>query len=153
MIVANRAKVTGNARATFLDVLSKTANVTKACEVANIARRTVYDWKSADAEFAAQWEASLALGIEACESEAFRRAFEGYEEPVYQGGRMVGVVRRYSDALATFMLKAHAPEKYRERSDVHLHGALAVSKMSEAELEAEIAEAQALGLLDAPAEK
>lgn len=51
------------------------------------------------------------------------------------------------------MLKAHAPEKYRERSDVHVHGKLSVTKMSEAELEAEIAAAQALGLLDAAPKK
>lgn len=134
-------------------MLGTCANVTKALEAANLGRATVYEWKRIDPEFAAEWAQALALGIEACEAEAFRRAFDGYEEPVYQGGQLVGVVRKYSDSLAQFMLRAHAPEKYRERSDIHLHGKLSVSNMSEAELEAEIAEAQALGLLDAPAKK
>lgn len=151
--MTNRSKLTTRSRAKFLEILGTCANVTKACELANLSRPTVYDWKRNDPEFATEWEEALALGIEACEAEAFRRAFDGYEEPVYQGGRLVGVVRKYSDSLAQFMLRAHAPEKYRDRSDIHLHGKLAVSNMSEAELEAEIAEAQALGLLDAAPKK
>lgn len=145
--------MTDRARETFLEHLAETANVKAACQVAGIARQTAYRWREEDTGFADEWAKALERGIEACESEAFRRAFEGVDKPVYQGGRMVGTTREYSDSLAQFMLKAHAPEKYRERSDVHLHGALSVGKMSEAELEAEIAEAQALGLLDAPAKE
>jgi hypothetical protein len=47
------------------------------------------------------------------EDEAVRRAYEGVERPVFQGGKQVGVVREYSDTLLIFLLKALRPEKYR----------------------------------------
>jgi hypothetical protein len=34
------------------------------------------------------------------------------EKPVFFGGKQVGTVRNYSDALAMFMLKAKRPEVY-----------------------------------------
>ena len=46
------------------------------------------------------------------------RGFEGGEEPVYQGGKLVGTKRRFSDNLAMFRLKGEMPNKYRE---VHEH--------------------------------
>ncbi|USA39881.1 hypothetical protein NCF86_01580 [Pelagerythrobacter marinus] len=60
----------------------------------------------------------------AVEAEIFRRAQEGYEEPIY-GGRykekVVGTVRRYSDALLMFRAKKMIPE-YRETSAVSVSG-------------------------------
>lgn len=38
------------------------------------------------------------------------------------GEPMVSTVRKYSDTLAIFLLKAHAPEKYRENSKMELSG-------------------------------
>ena len=52
-----------------------------------------------------------------------RRAFEGTDEPVYYKGEECGSVRKYSDTLAIFLLKAHAPEKYRENIHAELTGA------------------------------
>lgn len=135
-------------RARFLEQLSKLSNVTLACEVAGLNRITAYEWKRSDPEFAKDWEAALALGVQGMEDEAKRRAFDGYEEPVYQGGVQVGTVRKYSDSLAALMLKAHAPDKYRERSDLNISGSLNVRNMSEAELEAEVAAAKLSGLVD-----
>lgn len=135
-------------RARFLEQLSKLSNVTAACDAAGIARTAAYKWKAEDPEFAEAWEAALELGVQGMEDEAKRRAFDGYEEPVYQGGMQVGSVRKYSDSLAAMMLKAHAPDKYRERSDLNISGSLNVRNMSEAELEAEVAAAKLAGLVD-----
>lgn len=99
----------------FLDALSQTASVTRACEVASLPRRTVYNWRARDPAFAGAWEAALDLGTDALEDEAVRRAMQGTERPVYQGKTLVGHIRDYSDTLLIFMLKARRPEKYRER--------------------------------------
>jgi hypothetical protein len=40
---------------------------------------------------------------------------------------VAATVRKYSDTLAIFLLKAHDPEKYRERSDVKVQGNLDVA--------------------------
>ena len=52
--------------------------------------------------------------VSVLEDEAQRRAM-GYEEDVYYKGEKVGTVTKYSDKLMEVLLKANAPEKYRER--------------------------------------
>ena len=54
------------------------------------------------------------------ELEARRRAVEGTERPVFYQGGEVGYVREYSDTLLIFLLKAHRPNKFRERVE-HEH--------------------------------
>ncbi len=67
-----------------------------------------------------------------------------------QGAPMVASVRKYSDTLAIFLLKAHSPDKYRERSSVDLTAKVNINEMSEAEIAAELA-ALGVALPDAPA--
>lgn len=57
---------------------------------------------------------------ELLEREAWRRAREGIAEPVFQHGKQVGTIQRYSDNLLMFLLKARAPERYRDRVDVNV---------------------------------
>jgi hypothetical protein len=102
----------------FLAVLATNANVTKACEAVGIARKTAYEHRSKDADFAAEWDDALEAATDLLEHEARRRAMDGTEKPVYQGGELVGYVREYSDALMTLLLKAHRPKRFRERMDL-----------------------------------
>ena len=55
------------------------------------------------------------------------------------GKPMVASVQRYSDTLAIFLLKAHAPDKYRERTSVDLKAQVNINDMSEADMVAELA--------------
>jgi hypothetical protein len=68
--------------------------------------------------FAAAFRDASIRATEVLEAEAWRRAKEGVAEPVFQGGKQVGVVQRYSDQLLMFMLRARAPEKYRDNVTV-----------------------------------
>ncbi len=113
--MADRSDRTAKKRQAFLAALAETANVLKSSEIAKIARRTAYDWKSADSEFAEAWERALDIGADALEDEAVRRAVEGVDEPVFYQGKACGVVRKYSDTLLIFLLKGRRPEKYRNR--------------------------------------
>lgn len=98
----------------FLEALSETASVVKACEISGLSRRTAYNWRDADTDFAAQWDAALTLGTDALEDEAVRRAHEGTDKPVFYKGEICGHIREFSDTLLIFMLKARRPEKFRE---------------------------------------
>src|SRR4051812_19763644 len=102
-------------QATFLETLSETANVKVAAAAAGVCRRTVYNWRNADTDFAAAWEEAAKLGTAALEDEAIRRASEGVDEPVYYKGVEVGKVRRYSDTLLIFLMKGRDPEKWKDR--------------------------------------
>ena len=108
--------------APFLEALRLVPNVVRACDSANVPRRTVYDHRQRDDAFRAEWDDAIDEGIERLENEMHRRAFEGTDKPVYQGGQKVGHIREYSDTLAIFLAKAHRPEKYRERQSIDHSG-------------------------------
>jgi len=120
-----------HARARFLEVLSQTANISMAARAAAIDRTTPYGWREQDSEFAAKWDQAIEQAIETLEAEAWRRAVEGTKEPII--GRkerdkdgIITYVKRYSDTLLVTLLKAHKPEKYREKVDHEHRGSIAV---------------------------
>lgn len=103
----------------FLDALiASGGNVTEACRVCGIGRRTVYDWRSEDEVFEAAFKQACEYGTDVMEDEVTRRAFQGTEKPVFYLGNECGRIREYSDTLAIFMLKARRPEKFKDRSSV-----------------------------------
>lgn len=140
-------KLTPEKKTAFLAALAETGIVAKACKAIEISRQCAYEWRDEDPDFAERWERALKIGITALEDEAHRRAFEGCTEEIYHRGAVCGTVRKYSDTLAIFLLKAHAPEKYRENSHIQLSGHLSLSDMSEEEMRAELAQLAAAGVV------
>lgn len=102
-------------RQRFLRLLAELGTVTAAAAGAGISRDTAYRWKAEEPEFAAAWADAEEQAADDMEAEARRRAMAGVNEPVYQGGKKVGAVRRFSDTLLIFLLKGARPEKFRER--------------------------------------
>ena len=98
------------------------ANVSAAAKKAGVPRSTAYDWYKADEEFAAAWDDAVEVAVDSLEKEAWRRARDGVLKPVYQKGEKVGQVREYSDQLMVTLLKAHRPEKYRDRQQLEHTG-------------------------------
>lgn len=98
----------------FLRQLSKTGNVSDACRKAKVARSQAYAKRESEKGFADAWEEALEIAVERLELEARRRAERGVLEPVYYLGQKVGAVRKYSDTLLIFLLKAHKPRMYRD---------------------------------------
>lgn len=107
----------------FLSVLLKTGgNVTRAAQAVGQSRAIVYEHREKHPAFRVAWDDAIETATERLEQEAIRRAFEGCQKPVYQGGELVGYVQEYSDTLMIFMLKAKRPGVYRERSSVEHSG-------------------------------
>lgn len=123
----------------FLAALAATCSVSQACEDADVSRRVVYEWRAADADFAARWDEAKRIGAEALEDEAMRRAARGVDEPVFHQGAQVGTIRKYSDTLAIFLLKGAMPEKYRDNAKLELAGRVELSKLTDDELDQELA--------------
>lgn len=142
-------KLTPEKLIAFCAALAETCNVGKACAAVGISRQTAYNWRENDPEFAAAWERAMKAGLLGLEDEAHRRAFEGVDEPVFYKGDECGTVRKYSDTLTIFLLKAHDPEKYRENSKLELSGSLALNQMSDEEIRAELLALTAGGALHA----
>lgn len=99
----------------FFKKLCETANVAAACRAARISKQTAYDDRKTYPLFAEAWDEAIEIAVELLELEARRRAEKGFLDPVYQGGVRVGTIRKYSDALLMFLLKAHRPLTYSDR--------------------------------------
>lgn len=99
----------------FLEHFAGTGNITESATAVGIRRRVVYEWQERDDEFCLAFREAEIQATETMEAEARRRGMLGVDEPVFHQGEVVGAVKKYSDTLLIFMLKARAPEKYRER--------------------------------------
>jgi hypothetical protein len=108
----------------FLEKLRETLNASASARAAGVSKRTVFGHREKDPGFAQAWEDALEEGLDAAEQSCNLRAFVGVEEPVFHQGVVVGHVRRYSDSLAQFMLKANRPKKFRESVDLNVKGEL-----------------------------
>lgn len=113
-------------RDSFLAALAAVGNVSEAAKAAGVSRAFVYTERKADPAFAALWDDALDGAADVMEREAFRRAVEGVDEPVFQQGQEIGTIRKYSDTLLIFLLKGARPNKYRERQDVTQSGAVTI---------------------------
>lgn len=131
--------LTPEKRAQFLALLSECGNVTRAAEKADLDRCRLYQSRRDDNEFAAEWEEAAIVGAARLEDEARRRAVEGWEEPVWHRGEMCGTVRKFSDTLLICLLKAHHPDKYKERTQSDANVTHRFEDMSDDELDAAIA--------------
>ncbi|WP_148707815.1 helix-turn-helix domain-containing protein [Komagataeibacter melaceti] len=128
--VTNGTDPTRDARNIFIEHLRKTGNISASARHAGVSRTTVHRWRAAEPEFAERWDDAEEEGIDALEQEARRRAIEGDEEYVVSMGQLVRdpktgeylTTRKRSDGLMTLLLKAHRPEKFRERYDVQQSG-------------------------------
>jgi hypothetical protein len=126
-----RTRPTKNWREKVLKALRETGNITDSCRRAGINKDTFYQHRDKDPEFAAALAEAIEASIENLELEARRRAAKGCKRPVYQQGRLVGYVQEYSDTLLIFLLKAHKPEKYRERYAIKHGGELEIHEVVE----------------------
>jgi len=109
----------GNWRKRFLVALADVPNVAAACEAAGITQPTAYEARKRSQVFDSQWKQALKISVGKLAKAALKRAHDGVVERVWMKdakGRPVCVdkVRKFSDTLAIFLLKSHAPETYRE---------------------------------------
>jgi hypothetical protein len=108
-------------QAKFLEAYRNTGNVSRAARIAEIHRGDHYRWMD-DPEYAKEFEEAHAEAIDILEGEARRRAVEGVEEKVFQQGREVGTVVKYSDKLLMFLLQGTKPEKFWQNFKVEVTG-------------------------------
>lgn len=121
-------------RRLFLRAFAVRGIVAEGCRAAGVSRAAVTHWRETSEWFETLYAAAIEEAADRIESEAIRRAVDGYDEPVvYQG--MVSVVvdpetgrermltvRKYSDALMQTILKGARPEKYRDNHKVEVTG-------------------------------
>ncbi|MBT4907849.1 MAG: terminase [Rhodospirillaceae bacterium] len=123
---ADTQPITDGVRETFLRVLAETARPSDAAAESGVALLGWHRLRDADPVFASAWQAAYEAGNDAVEDEAVRRAVAGQAEPVFYQGKQVGTVRKYSDSLLMFVLKARRPQRFRDRGDGEVASDLAM---------------------------
>ena len=73
----------------FLREFARIGSVSMACRAAGLARRTVYRWRDADADFRDRWDAARHRAGERLRDAAMERALRGEDRPVWPDGRIV----------------------------------------------------------------
>ncbi len=106
----------------FLGFVAETGNVSRAIALAGTSRTRVYTLRHNDPAFREAWDQADEIAADHLEEEAWRRAVEGFDEPVVSGGKLVRdeagdavMVRRYSDTLLLALLRARRPGKFNKR--------------------------------------
>lgn len=88
----------------FCAAIARSGSVTLACRAVGLSTTSAYRVRGRLRGFAERWDDAIAAVRPTLEEAAFRRAVEGWDEPVFQGGRQVGVKRRYSDNLLRMLI-------------------------------------------------
>jgi hypothetical protein len=109
---SRRTAITAAKREVFLAALAAGNTVTAAASAAGASREGFRLTRKRDQVFAEAWDDAYEQGTDLLEDEAWRRAVEGWEEPVVSAGQLVTTVRKYSDTLLIFLLKGRRPAKY-----------------------------------------
>lgn len=106
-------------REKFLNFLRSGELPGMAAKKLGLGRRTVFNWKDRDKEFAEAWLHAVEDGLDKLEAEARRRAEVGCLKPVFQGGVQVGEIREYSDTLMSLLLKGRRRDVFNVERHEH----------------------------------
>jgi hypothetical protein len=99
----------------FIAAFVNNGAVVHAARAARVSRSVVYHWRRTDESFERRFQEALEDAADVIEAEARRRAVDGWQEEVYQQGRLVGTVTRYSNTLLALLLRCRRPEIYGTR--------------------------------------
>jgi len=114
----------------FLDAFKASGNITAACRIAGIDRRSFYRWKEEDGAFLTAYQYAEEEAMDLLDLSARQRAVCGVERIVVSGGKIVTIPdgnggekpliqREYSDAVLLALLRAHHP-LYRPQQHVRV---------------------------------
>lgn len=145
-------------RERFLRLLAEFGNITLAANGCSVSRKTIYEWRKTDPDFAADWLEAEQVAADHLEAEVRRRGVAGVNEPVFYQGKRCGEVQRYSDSLLMFLTKAKRPE-FRDRMEhsgpngaaIPLNISVKTADLSDEELLELITRARGSGGADPPA--
>ena len=123
-------------RAAFLAALRQYPVIGHACEAAKVNYTTVRNARRNDPEFDEQVNEALTAGIDRAETEAIRRAVDGWHEPVVYQGRLCFVTEDY-ESIETNPTTGEQLTVWRTRNKLDANGdpiPLTINKRSDAML-------------------
>lgn len=89
----------------FLRALSELGSVRDACALVGLSKTSAYRLRTLSSAFAEAWDKALEMVAPILEQAAFERGVEGWDEPVFYLGEIVGYKKRYSDHALRLLLQ------------------------------------------------
>ncbi len=132
--VNTRTVIAKRKRKVFLNLLARCGSVIQASQAAGYQDpRALQAYRKDNDDFADDWAAAVDAAACRLEDEADRRGIEGWLEPVFHKGAIVGHIRKFSDAMLALRLKGLKPDTYRDSArggDVNVSFGIAVIPMA-----------------------
>lgn len=96
----------------FLERLAESGSVRQAARAAGVTRQAVWKLRRRAPAFDAAYREVMAQTVELMAETAMDRAIHGTEQPVYQGGALVGHRIVHHDQLLAYLLRVRDPLNY-----------------------------------------
>lgn len=93
----------------FLSAYRKTGKKQDSAELAGVSCRAIQKWRDEYPDYEERFQEAHQAWVEVLTTEAFRRGVEGWDEPVYQKGGLVGTVKKFDSYLLMQLLKKADP--------------------------------------------
>lgn len=118
-------RVNPNQRA-FLVAFAQRPSITWAAKVTGIVRQTHYDWLRTDEEYQRAFDDAKQMAADAVVLSAWRQGVEGIDEPIYQGGELVGHRRKWEPGMTKMLIQAWRPGEFADRTETTHRGSIGV---------------------------
>ncbi len=105
-------------RTAFLRAFRACGSVRTAAKVAGMSFWSHYQWLRKDEKYRKAFERAQEDVRQMLVDEAVRRGVHGVIAPVYQGGKLVGYKREYSDALLVRLLIARGGPDFKDKMEI-----------------------------------
>jgi hypothetical protein len=110
-------KLTAELKLVFCRAYAQRGIIREGTTAAGVSRRTYQRWRKEDEGFNEACMEAKQMAVDILESEAHRRAVEGFDRPVIYKGEVTETYRDYSDSLLSMLMRGNKPEKYKERTE------------------------------------
>ena len=104
----------------FLTAFQLEGKIGQAAESSNVSRTIHYHWKQTSEEYAAAFKSVQWAVIDRIHEPLVERLANGWDEPVYQGGELVGYKRRFDNATAMRYLEAVDPVRFGGKRQIEI---------------------------------
>lgn len=109
----------------FMRAFLRYGVISMACRAARITRQSYYNWMQSGggeevSAFSRAFRLVEQMTVERAEAAMLLRGINGWDEPVFYRGRIVGHVRKFSDEMLKLALRSMKPEKYSDRKQVEV---------------------------------
>lgn len=106
----------------FLAAIRLFPNITEAAKAVGCHRSSHYEWLKSDPDYAERFRDAMDEGLDTIEKAAIDLATGKLSKKIVSAGKVLGEEPVYSERMIEMLLRAHRPDRYRDRSSHEITG-------------------------------